>query len=56
MTAEQILSDLRTWKELGTSPKMPVHIVALEKVCRDAIAYQAMPQVIREAAEAVRAE
>jgi len=55
MTAEQILEDLRTWKGLGVSPKMPVHIVALEKICRDALAWQSTPAYIREVAEAVRA-
>jgi hypothetical protein len=56
MSAEQILADLKTWKGLGTSPKMPVHIVALEKLCRDALAWQATPEYIRDVAEAVRGQ
>ena len=54
MTADQILEDCRRIKEAGTSSKVPVPIVALEKLCRDALMWQQTPAYIRDVAEAVR--
>jgi hypothetical protein len=56
MTADQVLEDCRRVKQAGTSSKVPVPIATLEKLCRDALAWQATPAYIREVAEAVRAQ
>jgi len=53
MSIDQILEDIRRWKEFGASPKFPIHIATLEKLCHDAKAWQSTPQVIRDAAKAV---
>ena len=53
MSVDQVLEDCRRIKEAGTSSKVPVPIVILEKLCHDAKAWQSTPQVIRDAAKAV---
>jgi hypothetical protein len=53
-TAEQVLEDLRRWKELGTSTKFPIHSITLERLARQAKAYEELPAYIREVADAVR--
>jgi hypothetical protein len=54
MSVDQVLEDCRRIKEAGTSSKVPVPIVILEKLCADAKAWQSTPQVIRDAAKAVQ--
>jgi hypothetical protein len=54
MSVDQVLEDCRRIKEAGTSSKVPVPIVILEKLCADARAWQNTPQVIRDAAKAVQ--
>ena len=51
MTATDILEMCRWVKESGRSSKVPVPISALEKLCRDALAYQSMPKFIKDAAQ-----
>jgi hypothetical protein len=52
MSAEQVLEDCRRVKEAGTSSKVPVPIVTLEKLCRDALAWQTAPQILKDAVRA----
>jgi hypothetical protein len=55
MIADQILADCRRVKEAGTSSKVPVSIVALEKLCADAKAWAETPAYVRDVVEALRA-
>jgi hypothetical protein len=54
-TIEDVLKACQFVREAGTSSRVPVPIIALEKICRDALAWQSTPAYIREVAEAVRA-
>lgn len=51
MTVDEILFACRSVKEAGTSSKVPVPISALEKLCRDALAYQSMPKFVKDLAQ-----
>jgi hypothetical protein len=55
MIADQILADCRRIKEAGTSSKVPVSIVALEKLCADAKMWAETPAYVRDVVEALRA-
>ena len=54
MTVDQILENCRRIKEAGTSSKVPVPIVDLEKLCRDALMWQQTPEYVRDVAKALR--
>jgi hypothetical protein len=49
MTAEQALEACQFFRESGASSRVPVPIVSLEKLCRDAMAWQSAPQVFKDA-------
>lgn len=55
MTADQLLEDYRRIKEAGTSSKVPVPIIVLEKLCADAKAWAETPAYVRDVVEALRA-
>lgn len=55
MTIEEIFAACRTIKEAGTSSKVPVPIVTLEALARDASRWRETPAYIRDVAEAVKA-
>lgn len=55
MTIEEILSACRMIKESGVSSKVPVPIVTLEALARDASRWRETPAYIRDVAEAVKA-
>jgi len=49
MTTDQILAACRLIKESGTSSKVPVPIVTLEELARDAAAWRSAPEQIKDA-------
>ena len=51
MTCEEILSACRMIKESGTSSKVPIPIVTLEQLARDAAAWRSAPDQIKDAAK-----
>jgi hypothetical protein len=55
MSVDQVLEDCRRVKEAGTSSKVPVHIVTLEKLCADAKRWAETPAYVRDVVEALRA-
>lgn len=55
MSADQILEDCRRIKAAGTSSKVPVPIVVLEKLCADAKMWAETPAYVRDVVEALRA-
>lgn len=54
MSPEDILAACRQIKEAGTSSKVPIPIITLEQLARDAAAWRATPDYIREVARTVR--
>jgi hypothetical protein len=55
MSVDQVLEDCRRVKEAGTSSKVPVPIIVLEKLCADAKMWAETPAYVRDVVEALRA-
>ena len=48
-TADDVLRACAFIKSAGTSSRVPVPITVLEKLCRDAIAWNSAPEMMRQA-------
>jgi hypothetical protein len=55
MSVDQVIEDCRRVKAAGTSSKVPVPIVVLEKLCADAKRWAETPAYVRDVVEALRA-
>jgi hypothetical protein len=53
MTTDQILAACRMVKEAGTSSKVPVPIVTLEPLARDAELWRSLPPDIKDAVKLI---
>lgn len=56
MTVDEILAACRFVKETGTSSKVPIPIVTLEKLCADAKAWAETPGYVKDVAKAMRGD
>jgi hypothetical protein len=55
-SADDVLAACKFIRETGTSSRVPVPIVTLERLCADAKRWNDAPQFVREAAAAARAK
>lgn len=56
MSVDQVMEDCRRIKAAGTSSKVPVPIVVLERLCADAKLWQSAPDLLKDAIKQARAE
>lgn len=56
MTIDEVLQNCRLVKEAGTSSKVPVPIVVLEKLCAAARAWEQTPDYVKDVAKALKGE
>jgi len=51
MTVADILQSVRLVKEAGTSSKVPLPINVIEQICEQALAWQRLPEALKEYAQ-----
>lgn len=56
MTCEEVLAACRLIKESGVSSKVPIPIVTLEELARDAAAWRSAPEQIKDACKLMGAK
>ena len=56
MSVDQVIEDCRRIKEAGTSSKVPVPIVVLERICADAKAWASAPEYVKDVVRSLEAK